>query len=259
MALTIRVLQTLSPRSTRPCRRPRPRCRHSRASRFTQQPRLPRLGALGNRLAGRSHQRTWKKGASSTSASSPTPVSPTSAHLLIDLGGGSCELTISDSRPHQRHGQPSHRRGPTDADISAPRSASQERTRTDAGLGQPRNLAHSKAHSRSQSTNRSGHLGHAGGAVRPLPGQGRTRPVPTLSLMRASQGFSEAARQTQPGTAARSARHRPTARGNHHRRSHGLLRIDGHVLLARLPLSAARLARRPAGADAGRLQRRVRP
>ena len=78
-----------------------------------------------------------------------------------------------------------------------------------------------------------------------VPHEGVTKIVKELSRRSLAQ------RRLLPGI-------RPAARRNHHRRRHGVQRSHGPVQAAQLPLSAARLARRPAGPDDGRLQRQYR-
>ena len=85
--------------------------------------------------------------------------------LLIDLGGGSCELTISVS---------GHIEDMVSLPIGAVRLTQtfmhhdppkKNELGADARLCAARNLAHSEAHPQSQGSDRNRHLGHAGGVV----------------------------------------------------------------------------------------------
>ncbi len=62
-----------------------------------------------------------------------------SSMLMVDLGGGSCELTISGGGHIREHDQPAAGRGATDQRIPSARSASQAGTTPNAQFLAPRN------------------------------------------------------------------------------------------------------------------------
>ena len=180
--------------------------------------------------------------------------------LLIDLGGGSCELTLSVS---------GHIEDMVSLPIGAvrltqtflhhdpPKRAELEQMRARHSA---RSVAHQEADHRCQAAGHHRDLGHAGRTVGPVRRQGARLRREQAAHCAESCGRNPGGRPepSQSVATAGAAGNWPAARRDHHCRRHGLRRADAALQIAQLPLPAARVARWFAGADDGRLQRQHR-
>ena len=149
--------------------------------------------------------------------------------LLIDLGGGSCELTLSIS-------------GHIDDMVSLPIGAvrltqtflhhdppKKSRAAADARRHPARSLAHPEAHHRCQAPGHYRDLGHTGGALRPVRRQDsrlrREQAADRSPRRRSRRWLNELSRRNLAQRRV-AARHWTAARRDHHRRHDGLRRTD---------------------------------